>query len=219
MLEALREFPAQFRGIALIDPERSTEAHWRELVGNGVVGFRIDLGDFDETVAASAGFQRLCGFSREVGWLLDVHCQAAQVAAGANLLRATGLRVVIDHLGRPDVAAGLAGDAFAKVLEFGREGNALVKLSGAFRLSKAGPPYSDVDDYAGRVIEAFSIDNCLWGSDWPFVATDQHVDYGPMLRGVQRWLPHQSDQDKVLWTNPMRVFGFAPGPGIAEAVA
>ena len=48
----------------------------------------------------------------------------------------------------------------------------------------------------------------MWGSDWPFVRTDERIDYGPELACLQRWLPDEADRRKVLWDTPARLFGF-----------
>jgi predicted TIM-barrel fold metal-dependent hydrolase len=117
---------------------------------------------------------------------------------------------VFDHFGRPDVDKGLDQPGFAEMLEFGRSGNAVAKLSGPFRASKTGYPYKDVDRFVAAVIEAFTLDNCVWGSDWPFVRMEQRVDYGPPLTCLPRWVPSEADRQKVLWDNPRRLFGFEP---------
>ena len=51
------------------------------------------------------------------------------------------------------------------MLELGRRGNAAVKLSGAFRSSRQLWPYADCDEYVRALIDAFTLDNCVWGSD------------------------------------------------------
>ena len=44
--------------------------------------------------------------------------------------------------------------------------NAVVKISGACTLSKIGYPYDDIWDPVLRIIDAFGIDRCMWGTDW-----------------------------------------------------
>jgi predicted TIM-barrel fold metal-dependent hydrolase len=211
LLHALSTFPGKFRGIALIDPRSSDEAQWRSLADHGVVGFRIDLDAMSEHEFGAPAFRRLIAFAREIGWLLEVHCHAPSLAALSPALHETGLRIVVDHFGRPDVADGLNAAPFAAVLEFGRRGNAIVKLSGAFRVSKKGPPYADTDDYVAAIIEAFTVERCVWGSDWPFVATEEHADYGSMLDCLARWIPDPRQRSQVLLANPRRIFRFLLG--------
>jgi predicted TIM-barrel fold metal-dependent hydrolase len=107
------------------------------------------------------------------------------------------------------MARGLGQPGFQALVALGRAGRAAVKLSGAFRFSRAGSPYLDADPYAQALIEAFTVDRCVWGSDWPFVRATARVDYGPLLACLARWLPDPGDRRKVLWDNPARLFGFA----------
>jgi predicted TIM-barrel fold metal-dependent hydrolase len=37
----------------------------------------------------------------------------------------------------------------------------------------------------------------------------ERVDYGPVLKFVETWLPDATARRKVLWDTPRRLFGFA----------
>ena len=115
---------------------------------------------------------------------------------------------MIDHFGRPDVPRGVSQPGFRTLLEFGESGNAVIKLSGPFRSSVEGYPYRDVDPFIAAAIEAYTLERCVWGSDWPFVRMDERMDYGPPLTCLPRWLPDPQDRQKVLWDTPARLFGF-----------
>lgn len=69
-------------------------------------------------------------------------------------------------------------------------------------------PYRDVDPFIAVAIEAYTLERCVWGSDWPFVRMDERMDYGPPLTCLPRWLPDPQDRRKVLWDTPARLFGF-----------
>jgi len=71
-----------------------------------------------------------------------------------------------------------------------------------------GYPYTDVDPFIAAAIAAYTLDRCVWGSDWPFVRMDERMDYGPPATCLPRWLPDAKDQQKVLWDTPARLFGF-----------
>jgi predicted TIM-barrel fold metal-dependent hydrolase len=162
------------------------------------------------------GADRLLVRIREMNWFLQIHCEKDELAAAAPLLRRAGVRVVVDHFGRPDVMRGVVQPGFAALLELGAGGHAVVKLSGPFRCSREDPPYCDVDPFIAAAIEAFTLDNCVWGSDWPFVRVNERVDYGPGLACLLRWLPDPDDRRKVLWENPARLFGFRMPIGSAD---
>jgi len=143
--------------------------------------------------------------------LLDTAVDAAAAALEEFRGRESRLgraRIMVDHFGRPDLRRGLAQPGFATLLEFGRSGNAVVKLSGPFHCSSQGLPYFDVDPFIAAAIDAFTLENCVWGSDWPFVRVNERVDYGPGLACLTRWLPDRNDRHQILWENPARLFGF-----------
>ena len=49
----------------------------------------------------------------------------------------------------------------------------------------------------------------MWGSGWPFVRHDARMDHGPEFACVVRWLPAETNQQKLMWETPKRLFGFA----------
>lgn len=154
------------------------------------------------------GADRLFARIKEMSWFLQIHCEKDELVPAAPILVRAGVRVMVDHFGRPDVARGLRQPGFQALLALGRSGAAVVKLSGPFRSSVAGHPYHDVDPFVAAAIEAFTLERCVWGSDWPFVRMDQRVDYGPGLACLPRWLPDPRDRRTVLWDTPARLFGF-----------
>ncbi len=121
-------------------------------------------------------------------------------------MRTAGVPIVIDHAGRPDLAHGLDQPGFAALLALGREGRAVIKLSAVFRYSQMGWPYKDVDPFIEALIDAFTVERCIWGSDWPFLRAKTRIDYGPLLTCLRRWFPDARDQQRVLWDNPARLF-------------
>jgi Amidohydrolase len=52
------------------------------------------------------------------------------------------------------------------------------------------------------LVEAFTLDRCVWGSDWPFLRAAERLDYGPLLAVLDRLFPDQDDQHRLLWRTP-----------------
>jgi predicted TIM-barrel fold metal-dependent hydrolase len=59
------------------------------------------------------------------------------------------------------------------------------------------------------LLEAFTPDRCVWGSDWPFLKAPERIDYGTILTLTERLIPDPADRQKVFWETPARLFGFA----------
>ncbi|MCC7346133.1 MAG: amidohydrolase family protein [Variibacter sp.] len=209
MLSAIREAGGRFKGIALVPPDIS-DKDLTALADGGVVGFRINLMFYGVRELQEPGAERLFARAKEMGWFLQLHCETDNVADAAPLLKKTGLRLVFDHFGRPDPAKGVGQAGFQAMLNFGREGRHVVKLSGPFRSSQQPYPYTDIEPFIAAAAEAFTLDNCVWGSDWPFVLTESRIDYTPPLTCLERWFPNEADRRKILWDSPSRLFGFRP---------
>ena len=84
-----------------------------------------------------------------------------------------------------------------------------IKISGACTLSRQPFPYDDIWDGVLRIIDAFGLDRCMWGTDWtratellsyeqgvaPFRMTtrlsdsDKETLMGGTLAKVYRWSP------------------------------
>lgn len=207
MLDAIADSGGRFKGIALVEPGLS-ERELKALADGGVVGIRINLMTNGMRELVEPGADRLLSRVKEMNWFVQIHCEKDNLAEAAPLLRKAGVRVMLDHFGRPDVKRGVAHPGFQTLLEFGKSGNAVVKLSGPFRSSVEGYPYLDVDPFIAAAIEAFTLDRCVWGSDWPFVRMAERMDYGPGFACLPRWLPNSGDRQKVLWDTPARLFGF-----------
>jgi len=208
MLDAIAASNGRLKGIALVAPG-TPERELAALADGGVVGIRMNLSTYGLREFVEPGAERLFARIRAMGWFLQIHCERDELVQAAPIVRRAGVRVMIDHFGRPDVRRGVEQPGFATLLDLGREGDAVVKLSGPFRSSLAGPPYRDVDPFIAAAIDAFTLDNCVWGSDWPFVRVEERIDYGPGYACLARWLPDEKDRQRVLWDNPARLFGFA----------
>ncbi|HWI13627.1 MAG TPA: amidohydrolase family protein [Burkholderiales bacterium] len=207
LVEACRQSQGRFKGIALVRPEIS-ERELSDLSDSGIVGVRINVMNHGMKPLVEPGADALLAKLKALGWFVQVQVAGDQLVEAAPILRKAGVRVMIDHIGRPVVSRGVGQPGFQALLELGREGNAVVKLSGPFRSSEAGYPYEDVDPFVEAAIDAFTLNNCIWGSDWPFVRMDERMDYGLALVCLPRWLPDAQSRRDVLWNNPKRLFGF-----------
>jgi predicted TIM-barrel fold metal-dependent hydrolase len=207
LLEVLERFGGTYRGVALI-ADGTPEAEFDRMARAGVIGLRFNLNFPSSPTLYSEGAQRSLAIARELGWFAQVHYEGQTLINALPVLRKCGLPIVIDHCGRPDPALGIEQSGFRELLALGREGQAIIKLSGAFRYPGSRFPYTESDPYVAALIEAFTLDRCVWGSDWPYLRAKERVDHATLLAAFERWVPDPDDRLKVLSHNPMRLFGF-----------
>ena len=207
MLDAIADRPERIKGIAVISPE-TPNRELDKLAAAGVVGVRFNLASFQRDALSVPSAPRLLARLRERKWFAQIYAHDEQWPELAPLLRTSGVTVLIDHFGVRDLSAGPAQPGFQAVLALGREGRAVVKMSGSFRASTR-PGADDLAPYAEAVLAAFGPDRCVWGSDWPFLDIPGKPVYADALAALERWIPDAADRDRVLCQTPARLFGFA----------
>lgn len=81
--------------------------------------------------------------------------------------RHPGLRMVIDHAAKPDIAAGQWQPWADSLARMAHETQALCKLSGLMTEAGPNPPDGAVQRWGQHVLQSFGAQRVLWGSDWP----------------------------------------------------
>jgi predicted TIM-barrel fold metal-dependent hydrolase len=153
-------------------------------------------------------FDDMMGKLAELNMFAAIQVQDDQLLALMPMLARSRTKLLFDHSGRPDVSAGLQQPAFQSLLSLGDSGRCWVKLSGLSKFSRQPFPYGDGHAYQHALLEAFGADQCMWGSDWPFLRAEHRMDLGTLLMLVERLFPDENTQRKIMWETPKRLFGF-----------
>ena len=206
-LDAMRSHPGRFKAIAVVDPD-ATDRSLENLAEGGVVGVRFNLPSYDPDALMRPGALGLLQRFKTLGWFAQVYADDEQWPDAAAVLRASGVKVLVDHLGVRDISVGTGHPGFQAVLALGREGIATVKLSSLFRVSRMLTGFDDLDPFVDELLKAFGVKGCIWGSDWPFINVPRRPVYADLLTPLSRWLPDPGDRARVLAHNPRRLFGF-----------
>lgn len=205
LLDALARHPDRFKGVAVVRNDAPTE-ELATLQAGGVVGvaFNIALHGIDHYRDIGPLLQRLA----QSNLLANVQVQHQQLPEVLPLLLESGVRVLIDHCGRPDITAGVGQPGFQALLALGRQKRALVKLSGYAKFSAQPFPWADTRPYVDALLDAFGPEGCLWASDWPFLHAPERIDLGALMLLTQTLLPDAAVRRPVLWDTPRRVLGW-----------
>ncbi|MEV5953229.1 amidohydrolase family protein [Streptomyces sp. NPDC051987] len=142
----------------------------------------------------------------DAGLVYDLVVLAHQLPAAAEAAaNHPGLTFVLDHLGKPPIAAGALEPWAGAVRALAALPNTVCKLSGM--VTEADPASWTVDDlrpYAETVLDAFGPDRLMFGSDWP-VCTLAGT-YGEVFDAATR-LVAPADRTAVFETTATRVYG------------
>jgi len=226
MCAALRAHPQRLRGIAVVEPGIDAAA-LDALGAAGVVGIRLNLIGRELCDLRAAGWRKLIEAVAQRGWQVEVHRQAADLPRIIPALLETGVKVVVDHFGRPDPAPGVDDPGFRYLLSLGGSGRVWVKLSGAYRNRGNVGNVSSVDNRGhgssgdslaqaatALLQQSFGFERLVWGSDWPHTLFEDEITYEKTRAQLNTWIPDPADRHIVLCTAPATLYGF-PEPAAA----
>ncbi|WP_175984975.1 amidohydrolase family protein [Microbacterium tenebrionis] len=154
----------------------------------------------------------------------DACVRAHQIPDVTALAEAVpGLRIVLDHLGKP--AIGTREQPLAPSAQWIRDLRALaanpqvsVKLSGLPAESQGQIDEEQMEPFLDVAADAFGENRLMWGSDWP-VSSSTHdgspedTYYWPGNRDdwchtVRNWAEARGlDDEKLFWSNAVRFYG------------
>lgn len=206
LLDALDRSDGRYKGLAVV-PNNLGRTELAHLQAHGIIGTTLQaallgVDHFADTGPLLADLAALEMFA-------DVQVQGDQLVQLAPLLEPSGVRVLIDHCGRPNPAAGLDQPGFQTLLERAATGRYYVKISGLVKCSAQRYPWEDSWPYVQALLEAFTPERCVWGSDWPFLKAPERIDYGTILSLFEHLVPDAADRRAILWDTPARLFGFS----------
>lgn len=207
MLDVLASSPERSRGVATVGPDVSA-SELRDMHDLGVRGVRFNYVRRLVDPEPDEYYYRIVEKIAPLGWHVVVYFEAEDLNDRWDFFTALETRVVVDHMGRPDVTKSVDGPDFGRFLRLMEEHeNVWCKVTCPERLSVSGPPdFRDTVPFARRVIESFP-DRVLWGTDWPH----------PNLKGfmpddgkIVDFIPHialTGDlQHRLLVDNPTRLY-------------
>lgn len=214
LVDALRRSDGRARGVATVRRD-VTAAQLADLHEAGVRGVRFNFVKRLVDAAPTDALLEIVDKIAPLGWHVVIYFEAADLPERYDFFASIPTTVVVDHMGRPDVAKDVDGPEFGLFLRLLREHpNVWSKVTCPERLSVTGPPalngerdaYRDVVPFARRVVAEFS-DRVLWGTDWPHPnLTDHMPDDGLLVDGIPRIAPTEDLQRKLLVDNPMRLY-------------
>ncbi len=141
------------------------------------------------------------------GWHIAIHTGGNGVFELYEFIRSIDAPVVIDHIGRVDVAESRNGKAFATLRRLLDTGNVWVKLSGTDRITKQPYPYADAVPFA-RDLAEHAPERVVWGTDWPHPNHKAIPNDGELVDLIAEIAPSEKARRLMLVDNPTRLFGF-----------
>jgi predicted TIM-barrel fold metal-dependent hydrolase len=208
IVDAIAQSGGKYRGVANAD-DTFTAADYQKLHDAGFRGVRFNFVNHLGGVPDMGEFHRVIERIKPFGWHVDLHFDAGDLVEFSELFAKLPVPFIIDHMGRVPTKNGLAQAPFGQLLEIARNNERCwVKISGAERISSAGPPFTDAVPFAQALIAA-APERILWGTDWPHPNIAKHMpNDGDLTDLVPLMAPDAATQKQILVDNPHRLYGF-----------
>lgn len=210
--DSVARFPNRFVGHGLVDPldPKNAEIARAWVRERGLAGFRFHPMYYkDEKVLLRPQNHALWEELSALDVVIQFHTRAHdadQIAAIAA--RYPHLRLIVDHMGYPDLDVGQA--AFTPIVELARFDNVVFKLSDVKGRSRGEFPFADVHPYIQRLWDAFGSERTIWGTGYPGRHREKHgwLSLADELRLIREGLPFlaAADVDAVLGVNAARLW-------------
>lgn len=198
-IACLRRTP-RLRGTVILDPgvERSTMEWMNDA---GVVGVRLPFINRDDLPdLTSFEYRRFLRRCRDLDWHIHLHVEGTKLPALLPPLEASGVKLVIDHMGRPDPQRGVESEGFQAMLAAIQRGRTWVKLSGGYRL---GPQSSD---YARALVREASAERLVWASDCPFAGHEGQFTYQQTIDWLIDCVPDAATRATIFGRTPLGLY-------------
>jgi L-fuconolactonase len=223
--EVQARHPGRFALVKPVDPtDPAVAENIADWAGQpGAVGIRVMLAFAETKDPADPGLNRVLAAGAQHGLPVNLFATRHLDEAHALVARNPDTLVVIDHVGLPqtylrddetDVWADLP-----KVLALAEFDNVRIKLSGAGTMSNCPFPYDDLWDPLLRIIDAYGVERCLWGTDWTRAIKKLNYEQAVEAFRVSNRLS-ASDRAMLMGGSTERTYGWAPSvlatPGTVE---
>lgn len=225
LLDAMKQVGPSARGVIVQDGTVS-EAALQDMDRAGVRGVRLNLASrvFRDAQQIAAMIHAAADRVGPLGWHIQLFTDVTVIQALADTLKHATVPVVFDHMALADGRLGNTQAGLAALLGLVSAGQCWAKLSGCYRVSRNEPDFPD----AGQIVRALiaaNPDRLVWGTDWPHTASHGHalgsdpplIDYRPLDDGhlidlLADWVNDTAVLEKVLVTNPARLYGGGEPP-------
>jgi predicted TIM-barrel fold metal-dependent hydrolase len=212
MVECLERYPGRFKAIGLVDPlGADNAAALRYWMGQGLSGFRLHPLYYPDEPCwiDSLAHDALWDAAAETGAILQFHLWPRHAIPFARMIaRHPTVRVIVDHIGKPDVTELPPYPSFQPVLDLARFPLVWVKIGDYQIASKQDFPWSDTIPFVAALKDAFGPGRMIWGTGYPGRA--RLVPLAQALRYVREELPclGPTDLEQVLGSTPRALYGF-----------
>lgn len=207
LVDALLASNGMARGVASVGPD-ITHDELAVMHAAGVRGVRFNFVKRLVDATPREVFLGVADKIAKLGWHVVVYFEAQDLEGLIPFLKQIPAVIVVDHMGRPDIAKGVDHPDFQRFIDLMADVPTIwSKVTCPERLSVEGPPlYSDVAPFCRALVDRFP-DRVLWGTDWPHPNMTTHMpDDGGLVDFIPQIATTPEKIKALLIDNPMRLY-------------
>jgi len=196
--DCVRRYPGRFAAVGMVDVRSETPverlAYW--VTERGLQGVRLaPLLKSQADVLRHPGAREIWEGAARLGVPVCLLLTPRDIADVEKLIRACPeTRVVIDHLGRPDLCNQDPSTVLQPLLNLAQYPCVYVKVSALPVISEAPYPHTDTFALICRVYERFGSRRMVWATDFPHILSQ--CGYANALAILRRQMPFLTHDDK-----------------------
>jgi len=191
MLAAVARYPQRLRAVVVVDPGVS-DAELDALGAQGAVGVRLNLEGLALPDLTRAPWPALFARIARRNWHVEIHRKAVDLPGLLAPLLASGVRICIDHFGRPDPEMGPYDPGFQALVEAAASGRVWVKVSAAYRTGGVERGEALAPALLAALLSAFGTSRLIWASDWPHTQHESQVTHRECFEALERWAGNEA---------------------------
>jgi predicted TIM-barrel fold metal-dependent hydrolase len=196
--QSLRTRPL-WRGTAILEPATTSRWDLQELARAGMVGVRLPFISLRELPdLQSWEWRRFLYRLADMDWHVHLHLDGPRIPQVLPQLEQAGVKIVIDHIGRPDPVLKEKCAGFEMVTRSVEKGRTWVKLSAGYRLGDHAAAL------ARELCRRVGYERMLWASDCPFVGQES-TTYQSTVDWLAQAVPDAADR-QVLGLNAIDLY-------------
>jgi len=198
VVQSLRTRPL-WRGTAILEPASTSRWDLQELARAGMVGVRLPFISLRELPdLQSWDWRRFLYRLADMDWHVHLHLDGPRIPQVLPQLENAGVKIVIDHIGRPDPVLKEKCAGFELMTRSVEKGRTWVKLSGGYRLGAHSA------ELARELCRRVGYGRMLWASDCPFVGQES-TTYQSTVDWLAEAVP-DADNRRVLGLNAIDLY-------------
>lgn len=204
LLHALDAAGGRLRGTVIVDPATITRQALAAMRDRGACGVRLNWIRRDTLPdSGTQDYRTLFATLRDLDMHVEVFLEGELLERVVPHIQRGGPKIVIDHFGHPDPAAGVHSAGFQYLLALVAQGNTWVKLSAPYRQGVA-----DVQPYVDALLRAGGPQRLVWATDCPWVKFEKEIVYQQCIDWLFQWVPDEHARHQILVDTPRALFGF-----------